>query len=45
MNRISDDLLLEAYTKARKLDLSRDFILLIEDELKKRALYYQVHAH
>lgn len=45
MNRISDDLLLEAYAKARKLDLSRDFILLIEDELKKRALYYQVKAH
>ncbi|MFK2824443.1 sporulation histidine kinase inhibitor Sda [Bacillus sp. B190/17] len=44
MNRLSDDLLLETYTKACKLGLSRDFISLIEDELKKRALYHQVKA-
>ncbi|KKB36391.1 sporulation histidine kinase inhibitor Sda [Bacillus thermotolerans] len=39
MNQMSDDLLLEAYMKARELGLNAEFISLIEKELKRRSLY------
>ncbi|MBM7649961.1 developmental checkpoint coupling sporulation initiation to replication initiation [Bacillus ectoiniformans] len=42
MNYISDELLLESYSKAKKLNLNPEFILLIENELRKRALTNQV---
>lgn len=33
---MSDDLLLESYYKARDLNLSLDFILLLENEIRRR---------
>jgi developmental checkpoint coupling sporulation initiation to replication initiation len=38
MNKLSDDLLIESYAKARKLKLSGDFIRLIETEILRRSL-------
>ncbi|WP_028391885.1 sporulation histidine kinase inhibitor Sda [Bacillus cihuensis] len=38
MNKLSDDLLIEAYFKAIKLKLSADFINLIETEIQRRSL-------
>lgn len=36
MQHLSDALLLESYLKAQELDLSSDFISLIEEELRRR---------
>jgi|GEM_PF-774980 len=36
MQHLSDDLLLESYLKAKELKLSKDFISLIENEIKRR---------
>ncbi len=38
MDQLSDELLMEAYEKAKRLKLSDDFVALIEKELKKRAI-------
>jgi developmental checkpoint coupling sporulation initiation to replication initiation len=38
MRLLSDDMLLESYEKAQELNLSREFILLIEDEINRRQL-------
>ncbi|SFD56274.1 developmental checkpoint coupling sporulation initiation to replication initiation [Lentibacillus persicus] len=38
MERLSDELLLESYRKANKLNLNPDFINLIEKEIKRRNL-------
>ncbi|MBM7683081.1 developmental checkpoint coupling sporulation initiation to replication initiation [Pullulanibacillus pueri] len=38
MEKLSDDLLIESYFKARELQLSSDFITLIEHEIKRRSL-------
>lgn len=38
MKKLSDDLLIESYFKAIELKLSKDFILLIESEIKCRSL-------
>ncbi|MBV6684410.1 sporulation histidine kinase inhibitor Sda [Bacillus sp. JRC01] len=38
MKTLSDQALLDAYKKAKLLNLSSEFILLIEEELKKRKL-------
>ena len=38
MARISDDLLIESYIKAQCLELSPDFIELLEKEMRKRSL-------
>ncbi|MGN1386778.1 MAG: sporulation histidine kinase inhibitor Sda [Bacillus sp. (in: firmicutes)] len=38
MNKLSDDLLIESYHKAKNLNLSREFIRLIEVELHRRSL-------
>ncbi|MBD3109967.1 sporulation histidine kinase inhibitor Sda [Bacillus sp. AGMB 02131] len=38
MNKLSDDLLIESYHKAKSLNLSREFIRLIEVELQRRSL-------
>ena len=43
MEIISDDFLVEVYNKAIELNLSRDFILLLENELKKRKLDPEKH--
>ncbi|WP_153123317.1 sporulation histidine kinase inhibitor Sda [Peribacillus tepidiphilus] len=38
MNKLSDDLLIESYFKARELKLSPEFIRLIEKEIHRRSL-------
>ncbi|WP_132742852.1 sporulation histidine kinase inhibitor Sda [Scopulibacillus darangshiensis] len=38
MEKLSDDLLIESYLKARELQLSKEFIRLIEQEIHRRAL-------
>jgi developmental checkpoint coupling sporulation initiation to replication initiation len=38
LRKLSDDLLIESYFKARELNLSPDFIRLIETEIHRRSL-------
>ncbi|WP_078555584.1 sporulation histidine kinase inhibitor Sda [Bacillus alkalicellulosilyticus] len=38
MEKIDDDLLIEAYIKAVELNLERDFISILEQELKRREI-------
>lgn len=38
MECLSDSLLLEAYKKAKELQLNKDFIHLIEQEIERRAI-------
>ncbi|MEN1969329.1 sporulation histidine kinase inhibitor Sda [Lentibacillus sp. N15] len=38
MEHLSDELLLESYRKANELNLSPDFIRLIEQEIHRRSL-------
>ncbi|WP_456279358.1 sporulation histidine kinase inhibitor Sda [Bacillus sp. AK128] len=38
MKKLSDELLIESYYKARELSLSPEFIHLIETEIKRRSL-------
>jgi developmental checkpoint coupling sporulation initiation to replication initiation len=38
MRKLSDELLIESYHKAIQLNLSPDFIRLIENEIHRRAL-------
>lgn len=38
MKKITDQLLIESYFKAIELDLDKDFILVLEEELKRRGL-------
>lgn len=38
MQHLSDDLLLESYAKAKELNLSLDFLSLIEQEIDRRQL-------
>ena len=42
MRKLSDDLLIESYYKARELNLSKDFIRLIETEIHRRSLSIQI---
>ncbi|WP_053367212.1 sporulation histidine kinase inhibitor Sda [Bacillus sp. FJAT-27245] len=44
MRKLSDDLLIESYFKARELNLSPDFIRLIEKEIQRRSLSHKVRA-
>jgi len=39
---ISDEALLDAYRKAIKYELSKDFISLLEEELKSRSLLHKI---
>ena len=41
MKRLSDELLIESYNKAKELNLSSEFIQLIEVEMKRRSLSQQ----
>ncbi|SDB97443.1 developmental checkpoint coupling sporulation initiation to replication initiation [Pelagirhabdus alkalitolerans] len=41
MEKLSDDLLLQSYEKALELQLSTDFIQLIEAEITRRALHFR----
>ena len=38
MRKLSDELLIETYHKAKELDLSPDFISLLEKELQRRSI-------
>jgi len=42
MEHLSDQLLLESYNKANELNLSPDFLLLIEDEIDRRHLTHKL---
>ncbi|WP_313798201.1 sporulation histidine kinase inhibitor Sda [Cytobacillus sp.] len=42
MRKLSDELLIESYHKARELKLSPDFIRLIEIEIHRRSLSHRI---
>ncbi|MBM7660756.1 developmental checkpoint coupling sporulation initiation to replication initiation [Bacillus mesophilus] len=42
MKKLSDELLIESYYKARELSLSPEFINLIESEIKRRSLTHKI---
>ncbi|MDL4841467.1 sporulation histidine kinase inhibitor Sda [Aquibacillus rhizosphaerae] len=42
MEHLSDELLIESYYKANELDLSREFIRLIEKEIQRRSLIHEI---
>jgi developmental checkpoint coupling sporulation initiation to replication initiation len=42
MRKLSDELLIESYFKARELNLSSEFINLIESEIRRRSLSYKI---
>ena len=44
MRKLSDEMLIEAYYKARELKLSNEFIRLIESEIKRRSLTHKIRA-
>ncbi|RBW70643.1 sporulation histidine kinase inhibitor Sda [Bacillus taeanensis] len=44
MADLSDDLLIESYQKAQDLQLSVDFITLIQKELERRSLSFTSHS-
>ncbi|GIN55857.1 sporulation histidine kinase inhibitor Sda [Lederbergia ruris] len=44
MNKLSDELLIESYYKAKELKLSYDFIQLIEMELHRRSLQLEQYT-
>ena len=43
MEKLSDELLLESYFTARKLNLSPDFLSLIKKEIDKRRLLKKIN--
>ncbi|MGV3487406.1 MAG: sporulation histidine kinase inhibitor Sda [Tuberibacillus sp.] len=45
MDKLSDELLLESYYKAKELRLSKDFINLIEQEIHRRSLECRLHLN
>lgn len=45
MEYLSDELLLESYYKANELNLSPDFIYLIEKEIHRRSLTYRIKSY
>ena len=42
MQGLPDDLLVESYYKARELQLNKEFIQLIEDEIFRRCLHHKL---
>ncbi len=44
MRKLSDELLVESYYKARELNLSPDFIRLIESEIQRRSLAHKIRV-
>lgn len=42
MNHLSDELLIESFYKAKELNLSLDFLALIEREVNQRNLQYKI---
>lgn len=45
MHKLSDELLIESYFKARELQLSPEFIYLIESEIQRRSLVDRVKIY
>ncbi|MCM2675375.1 sporulation histidine kinase inhibitor Sda [Alkalicoccobacillus plakortidis] len=45
MNNLQDDMLVEAYVKAKELSLSEDFIMLLHQELEQRNLQHKLDSH
>ncbi len=43
MKKLSDELLIESYVKAKKLKLCPEFIYLMESEIKRRRSFYSVN--
>ena len=44
MHKLSDELLIKSYFKAIELKLSKEFIRLIESEIKRRSLTDRIEA-
>ncbi|GAB3050605.1 sporulation histidine kinase inhibitor Sda [Virgibacillus ainsalahensis] len=44
MEHLSDELLIESYHKANELNLSPDFLSLIEEEILRRCLSYKIKS-
>jgi developmental checkpoint coupling sporulation initiation to replication initiation len=44
MRKLSDELLIDSYYKARELNLSKEFIRLIEMEIHRRSLTNKIKA-
>ncbi|MFZ3588235.1 sporulation histidine kinase inhibitor Sda [Bacillus sp. DJP31] len=42
MKKLTDELLIESYYKATELNLSPEFIHLIENEIKRRSLAHRI---
>ncbi|WP_338655331.1 sporulation histidine kinase inhibitor Sda [Sporosarcina psychrophila] len=42
MNKLPDDLLIESYFKAKNIKLCPHFIQLLEAEIRRRSLHYEV---
>lgn len=42
MRKLSDELLIESYFKAQELNLSSEFIHLIEAEIERRSLFNEL---
>jgi len=42
MEHLSDELLIESYFKANELNLSPDFLALMEEEIRKRKLEHKI---
>ncbi|MCK6257789.1 sporulation histidine kinase inhibitor Sda [Fictibacillus sp. WQ 8-8] len=45
MENLSDELLIESYFKAKELQLSTDFISLIQKEIERRSLQTRLSTH
>jgi developmental checkpoint coupling sporulation initiation to replication initiation len=44
VKKLSDEMLIETYFKAKKLKLSPEFIRLMESEIKRRSLARQIES-
>lgn len=45
MEHLSDELLIESFYKANELDLSPDFLALIELEIRRRNLSHKIRTY
>lgn len=45
MEHLSDELLIESFYKANELNLSPDFLALIEQEIRRRKLNYKIRTN
>lgn len=45
MKNLNNDMLVEAYVKAKELRLNEDFIVLLQKELEQRDLQHKVDSH